>query len=131
MKFLVVLFAYFFAFVSAGQSCQDQQAVKAVVRLFQQDFNDGRFAQAATYTTPEWEHINPNGRLTKGRAAVLTEVRAVHQSFLKGVTMRLDSLRVRFLSPTVALADVVNGLDPYTTPMVGGMSTSNSAKRMC
>jgi uncharacterized protein (TIGR02246 family) len=106
----------FLSFVSKGQSSQDQEAVKKVVIAFQEDFNDGSFKNAAAYSTTDWEHINPGGGIDKGRDSVLKTVRAVHQTFLKGVTMRIESMDIRFITPDVAIADVIHKVDNYTTP---------------
>jgi uncharacterized protein (TIGR02246 family) len=99
-----------------GQSSQDKEAVKKVVILFQEDFNEGSFKNAAAYSTTDWEHINPGGGIDRGRDSVLKTVRAVHQTFLKGVTMQIESMDIRFLTPDVAIADVVHSVGNYTTP---------------
>jgi uncharacterized protein (TIGR02246 family) len=106
----------FFSIVAKGQSSQDKEAVKTVVTEFQEDFNDGNFKKAAAYSTTDWEHINPGGGIDKGRDSVLKTVRAVHQTFLKGVTMQVESMDIRFLTANVAIADVVHKVDNYTTP---------------
>lgn len=106
----------FLWFVSKGQSSQDKEAVKKVVLAFQNDFNDGSFKYADSYSTPDWRHINPGGGIDKGQDSVLITVRAVHQGFLKGVTMQIESMDIRFITPEVAIADVVHKMDKYTTP---------------
>ncbi len=103
-------------FASKGQNSQDKEAVKKVVIAFQDDFNDGSFKNAAAYSTTDWEHINPGGGIDKGRDSVLKTVRAVHQTFLKGVKMQIESMDVRFLTPDVAIADVIHKVGNYTTP---------------
>ncbi len=90
--------------------------VKEVVITFQKDFNDGSFKNAINYTTDDWEHLNPMGGITKGRNDVLKEVRMVHQDFLKGVTMTIESMTVRFITPDVAVADVIHKMDDYELP---------------
>lgn len=77
---------------SIAQTTKDLAAVKKVVVAFQNDFNEGSFKNALEYTTRDWDHINPVGGISKGRAAVLEEVRAVHQSFLKGVSMEIETM---------------------------------------
>jgi uncharacterized protein (TIGR02246 family) len=106
----------FMVFAGKGQGALDEDAVRKVVTAFQEDFNDGRFLNAAAYSTSEWVHINPGGGITKGRDEVLKEVRAVHQTFLKGVTMQVESMDTRFLTPEVAMASVIHNLSNYTTP---------------
>ena len=104
------------SFVGKGQSSQDKKAVKKVVIAFQEDFNEGSFKNANNYSTTDWRHINPGGGIDKGRDSVLKTVRAVHQTFLKGVTMRIESMDIRFITPDVAIADVIHNVDNYTTP---------------
>ena len=114
--FLLLTTMSFLSFLSKGQSSQDKEAVKKVVIAFQQDFNEGSFKNAAAYSTVDWDHINPVGGIDKGRDSVLKTVRAVHQTFLKGVTMRIESMAIRFITPDVAIADVIHKVDNYTTP---------------
>jgi uncharacterized protein (TIGR02246 family) len=117
MKSTLILFlSSFFFLCGTGQTTKDLAAVKKLVIAFQNDFNEGSFKKAPEYTTRDWEHINPVGGISKGRAAVLEEVRAVHQSLLKGVSMEIETMSVRFVKPDVAIADVVHRLTSYTTP---------------
>lgn len=99
-----------------AQNSQDKESVKKVVIAFQEDFNDGSFKNAPSYTTTDWEHINPGGGIDKGRDNVIKGVQGAHQTFLKNVKMRMESLDIRFLTPDVAIADAVHDIDPYTTP---------------
>lgn len=113
---LLCLVAGGLSFASIGQTAQDKELVRKVVVAFQGDFNKGDFKNAAAYTTPDWEHINPGGGITKGREEVLKEVRGVHQTFLKGVSMRIDSISIRFITSEVALVDVIHQLSSYELP---------------
>jgi uncharacterized protein (TIGR02246 family) len=115
-RYFLFMVAGFLSLVSQGQSFQDNESVKKVVMNFQEDFNDGRFRNAMTYSAPEWRHINPGGGIDKGRDSVLKTVRSVHQSFLKGVTMSIESMEIRFITSDVAIADVVHKVSTYITP---------------
>jgi len=106
----------YISFVSRGQNPQDEELVKKVVLAFQEDFNEGSFKNAASYTTDDWEHLNPNGGVLKGRDAVVKRVREVHQTFLKGVTMSIESMSIRFITPDVAIANVIHKMNDYETP---------------
>jgi uncharacterized protein (TIGR02246 family) len=114
----IMLIVAFFCLVSAvfAQSEEDKKAIKSVILSFHSDFNDGSFKNAETYTTEDWEHINPLGGIDKGRANVLKTVRGVHQSFLKGVTMTLEDFSLRFITPDVAIADAIDKMSDFTTP---------------
>lgn len=104
------------SFTGKGQGPKERELVNNVIIEFQNDFNEGGFKNAGTYSTTDWEHINPNGGISKGRDNVLREVRAVHQSFLKGVRMKIETMDIRFLTPTVAVADVIHVMDDFYTP---------------
>ena len=106
----------FLTLVCKGQSAKDKEAVKKVVIAFQDDFNEGSFKNALAYSTTDWEHINPGGGIDKGRDSVLKTVRAVHQTFLKGVTMQIESMDIRFPIQNVAIANVIHRVSNYTTP---------------
>ena len=114
--FLFITILCCLSLLSKGQSSQDKEAVKKVVIDFQNDFNEGSFKNAEAYAAPDWRHINPGGGIDKGRDSVLLTVRAVHQTFLKGVTMKIESLDIRFITTNVAIADVLHQVDNYTTP---------------
>ena len=115
-NYIILFFTLSFSNISIGQSSRNEELVKIVVLAFQDDFNEGAFKNAEFYTTKDWEHINPGEGITKGREAVLKEVRAVHQTFLKGVSLTIESIAIRFLTPTVAIADVVYKSSDYELP---------------
>ena len=117
MKPITLIVAVLFIASSVfAQSEQDQKEIKNVIISFHNDFNDGSFKNAGTYTTEDWEHINPLGGIDKGRANVLKTVREVHQSFLKGVTMTLEDFSLRFITPDVAIVDAIDKTSDFTTP---------------
>ena len=126
-KYLIIFLILGFSKPSIGQNSRNQQLVKNVVLAFQDDFNDGGFKNIEFYTTKDWEHINTGGGITKGREAVLKEVRAVHQTFLKGVSLTIESITIRFLTPTVAIADVVHKSSDYELPQ--GVKHQNERQR--
>ena len=115
-SFFLLVTASFISVICTGQTAQDKASVEAVIRLFQQDFNDGSFKNAPTYTTPDWGHINPGGGIDKGRDNVLKLVRSIHQTILKGVTMNTESVAIRFITPDVSIADAVHKLTDFVTP---------------
>jgi len=97
----------------------DEQLVREVVKAFVADYNNGDFKNAPTYTTADWVHINPGGGITRGRDKVLKEVRAIHKTMLKGVSITIESMTVHFVTPDVALVDAVHKSDSYVTPEDG------------
>ncbi|WP_373496006.1 SgcJ/EcaC family oxidoreductase [Aquiflexum sp.] len=119
MKTLILFTIFNFTFfLSLAQIQSDRESVKNVIIAFQEDFNDGGFKNAHSYTTDDWVHINPGGGIINGREEVLNEVRAVHQTFLKGVTMTIEKMKIRFVTPTVALAVVTHLISPFELPVM-------------
>ena len=117
MKFFSILFlAALISFAAKGQKAQDKEQVKKVVVAFQEGFNEGGFKNAESYTTADWVHINPFGGITWGRDSTLADVRYVHQVFLKGVTMTIQSMEIQFPTNETAVAIVRHKMDNYTTP---------------
>ena len=113
---IATLLSSFKPTTSFGQKAQDEQLVKNVVLAYQDDYNDGGFKNVETYTTNDWEHINPIGGITQGRDEVMKELRPLCQTILKGVTLTVESIAIRFLSPTVAIANVVHKCSDYEFP---------------
>ena len=113
---LLIFLAIMLSNTSFGQSSKDEQLVKNVVLAYQNDYNDGGFKNVEYYTTKDWEHINPIGGITKGRDEVLKELRPLCQTILKGVSLTIESITIRFLSPTVAIANVVHTCSDYEFP---------------
>lgn len=100
--------------VSAQVSPEAQ--VRRTVQAFYAAFNSNGFDRAADFTTDDWNHINPFGGRTNGRAAVLKEVLEVHNTFLRGVTDTVTHMDVRMASPDVGVATVTSDLSTFTTP---------------
>jgi uncharacterized protein (TIGR02246 family) len=114
---LLLMIACFISLVSIGQSSQNEELVKKVVIAFQEDFNDGGFKNATSYTTIDWEHLDPGGGITKGRDEVLKVVRSIHQTFLKGVSITIESMTIRFITHDVAIVDVIHKISTYELPV--------------
>ena len=94
----------------------EEEEVRQAVQSFHAAFNRHDFKGAEEYTTEDWNHINPFGGWTRGRDAVLKELREVHSTFLKGVSATVEDLSVRFASRDVAVVTVINRSSTFTTP---------------
>jgi len=110
---LLIVTSSLISSVGLSQNTQNEEAVRKVVVAFQDDFNDGAFENAANYTTADWEHLNPMGGITRGRDEVLKAVKSAHLTFLKGVTMTVESMNIRFVTSDVAIANVIHKINPY------------------
>ncbi len=94
---------------------REAQARKAV-QSFYDAFNTHTFGRVSEFTTEDWSHINPSGGWTRGRDAVLKELKEVHSTFLKGVTDTPEEMEVRFAATNVAIVTVPSKMSPFTTP---------------
>lgn len=90
--------------------------MRQVVQSFYADLNAHKFGRAAEYTTEDWNHINPFGGWTRGRKAVLRELKEAHATILKGVSMTIEDMSVRFATPDVAVVTVINRMGTYYPP---------------
>lgn len=101
---------------ACNQPDNQEAEVRRTVQSFYNDFNSHNFENVASYTTEDWNHINPFGGQTKGREAVLRELKEVHSTFLKGVSSTIEDMSIRFATPDSAVATVTNSMGTYTTP---------------
>jgi len=99
-----------------AQPATQEAQVRKAVQSFYDAFNSHDFGRVPEFTTEDWTHINPLGGWTRGRDAVLKEVREVHSSFLKGVTDTIEEMEVKFATANVAIVTVPSRTSPYTSP---------------
>jgi uncharacterized protein (TIGR02246 family) len=113
---LSILIALMLAGEAFAETAVEEKRVREVVQSFYAGFNSHGWAHAADYTTEDWNHINPGGGWTRGRAAVLKELEEVHSTFLKGVSDTIEEMAVRFASADVAVVTVTSRMSTFTTP---------------
>ena len=95
---------------------QEKQVLKTV-ESFYAAFNSHDFESAAEYATDDRTHINPLGGCTRGREAVISELKEVHSTFLQGVTDTIEEIVVRFANAEVAIVTVPSTLlGTFITP---------------
>ena len=99
-----------------GQTSREEQQVRRAVQAFYDAFNSHDFERVPEFTTEDWTHINPLGGWSRGRKAVVEELKEVHSTFLKGVTDTVEEISIRFATPEVAVATVPSKVTTYTTP---------------
>jgi len=99
----------------SAQTPGAEATVRQAVQAFYAAFSH-RFDRAADFTTDDWNHINPLGGRTRGRADVLKELAEVHGTFLKGVSDTVERMDVRFANADVAVATVTSRVSTFTTP---------------
>jgi uncharacterized protein (TIGR02246 family) len=97
-------------------SITQETRVRRTVQSFYDAFNSHDFSGVPAFTTEDWTHIGPLGGWTRGRDAVLEELKEVHSTFLKGVTDTPEEMEVRFAAMNAAIATVPSKMSPHTTP---------------
>jgi len=99
-----------------AQPAPQETQVRQAVQSFYEAFNTHNFGRVPEFTTADWTHIHPFGGWTRGRDAVLKELKEVHSTFLKGVTDTPEEMEVRFATTGVAVVTVPSKMSPHTTP---------------
>lgn len=100
---------------AVAQGSNEEKPVRETVQAFYDAFNKHAWS-SADFATEDWVHINPLGGWTRGREAVLKELKDVHSTFLKGVVDTPEEMAVTFASPDVAVVTVPSKITTYTTP---------------
>jgi uncharacterized protein (TIGR02246 family) len=95
---------------------QAEAEVRRSVQAFYEAYNAHEFEKLAQFTSEDWTHITPGGIVRRGRAEVLTALKQVHSTFLKGVTDTPEDIAVRFASSDVAVVTVRSRTTPFTSP---------------
>ena len=113
---LVVVFLLSLPSLVVARTSSKEKQVRQAVQSFYDAFNSHGFERASEYTTEDWNHINPYGGRTRGREAVLKELKEVHSTFLKGVSDTIEDMDVRFAAPNLAVVTVTSRMSTFTTP---------------
>lgn len=117
MKILLsAMIGLVFAVGVFAQTPSKEKQMRQAVQSFYDAFNSHGFERASEYTTEDWNHINPFGGRTRGRATVLKELNEVHSTFLKGVSDTIEEMDVRFATSNVAVVTVTSRMSTYITP---------------
>lgn len=114
--FLAAVIGLLFATGAIATESRQEAPVRLAIQSFYDALNSHGFDHAADYTTEDWNHINPGGGRTQGRASVLKELHEVHATFLKGVSDKIEAMDVRFAAPDVAVATVRSRMSTFTMP---------------
>lgn len=107
-----------------------QRSVREAVESFYAAFYAHQFDRAADVTTADWWHINPFGGATRGQDAVLSELREVPATFLKGATDQPESIDVRFAQPDTAVVTETSRAAPTSRRTAACMKTRRTFARL-
>jgi uncharacterized protein (TIGR02246 family) len=105
LKLKLSLFLIFSSLFCAAQS--DEKLVESQVNLMISDWNTHEFKNMDLYTTEDVEWINIVGMWWKGRRDVIKAHQSTFDKFFNGVPFTKKSLKIRFLTGDVAIANLV------------------------
>jgi uncharacterized protein (TIGR02246 family) len=113
---LIAVFLFSLPNFAAAQITTREKDVRQAIQSFYDAFNSHGFEKSTEFTAADWNHINPFGGRTRGREAVLKELREVHTTFLKGVSDTIEDMDIRFATPEAAVATVTSRMSTFITP---------------
>jgi uncharacterized protein (TIGR02246 family) len=100
----------------SAQTSNEEKEVRATIEAFYTAFDMNGFDHAKDFATEDWYHIDPFGGCSKSRDTLLKELTEIHNSFLKGVTDKVEDMSIRFATPDVAVATVTSRMSHWTSP---------------
>lgn len=118
MKTCFLLLALFLA---SGRACAqisaaDETAIRQTVQRMATNFGNHRFADMATYTTPDVSWVNIVGMWWRGRPAVQQAHQQIFDTIFNGVAFKPGAVTVRGLTPDVALVNMYCHVGAFYPP---------------
>lgn len=95
---------------------EDEQAIRKTVLAFEEVWNAHDMKRLAPLFRPDAEFINVVGMHWRGRDAIVAAHAAFHATMFKDCRLKTDSIEIRPLGDSVAIAVVVTTQDSFTTP---------------
>jgi uncharacterized protein (TIGR02246 family) len=111
---LLLLPAIFLSILSNGQKVKDEKSVMEVVNSFYNSFKHDNFGDFSKYTTEDINYVHPLGGWLKGRKEVQTVLQEVHNTFLQKTPIKIDTMAIRFITPDVAIVNLIDTMGPYS-----------------
>ncbi|WP_426060324.1 SgcJ/EcaC family oxidoreductase [Hymenobacter sp. B1770] len=93
--------------VAHGQKRQvrtsEEAAVRATVDACIRSWNKHDYSDLSTYTTPDVDWVTNVGMWWQGREAVRHALQTYHEGMFQNTSLRSEEMRVRFMTPSVAV----------------------------
>jgi uncharacterized protein (TIGR02246 family) len=112
---VAVLLATSRAFAQAPAAA-DEAAIRNVVQQMTTNFVDHKFADMATYTTPDVSWVNIVGMWWRGRPQVQLAHQQIFDRMFTGVPFKQGEVTVRAITPDVALVNVTYEVGAFYPP---------------
>ncbi len=94
--------------ISAAQTREDEASIRQAVAAMTTAFNTRDDQATASLTTRDADFVTVTGTWSKGSADYLAARHARFVTALKNASIRVVDIRIRFLTPDVALAHVTH-----------------------
>ena len=94
----------------------DEAAIRKVVQQMTTNFVDHKFANMATYTTPDVSWVNIVGMWWRGRPQVQLAHQQIFDRMFKGVPFKQGEVLVRAITPDVAVVNVTYEVGAFYPP---------------
>jgi len=94
----------------------DEAAIRKVVQRITTNFTDHKFADMATYTTPDVSWVNIVGMWWRGRPAVQTAHQQIFDRMFKGVAFTPGAATIRAITPDVAVVNLYCKVGAFYPP---------------
>jgi uncharacterized protein (TIGR02246 family) len=94
----------------------DEAAIRQTVQRMASNFQDHKFADMATYTTPDVSWVNIVGMWWRGRPAVQQAHQQIFDSIFTGVAFKPGAVTVRAITPDVAVVNMYCHVGAFYPP---------------
>ncbi|MDB5268593.1 MAG: hypothetical protein JWP58_1633 [Hymenobacter sp.] len=94
----------------------DEAAIRKVVQRMTTNYADHKFADMATYTTPDVSWVNVVGMWWRGRPQVQMAHQQIFDRIFKGVPFEQGAVTVRAIAPDVAVVNVYYTVGAFYPP---------------
>lgn len=107
MKRNILLFAALtISIFSIAQDSQNERQVKEIGKAFVADWNSHDFTKMPTYTTEDVTWVDGHGSIWQGREKLQSRYQAMHRAVMQNTSITVDTMTVRFITPTVAMLNI-------------------------
>jgi uncharacterized protein (TIGR02246 family) len=113
---LTLLLATSRASAQASPAAADETAICQLVQRIATNWTNHHFADMDTYTTPDVSWVNIVGMWWRGRPAVQQAHQQIFDTIFKNVPFTLGDVTVRFITPEVAVVNVLEHVGAFYPP---------------
>ncbi|WP_259016621.1 SgcJ/EcaC family oxidoreductase [Emticicia fluvialis] len=117
MKYMILMLGLWLPCTLAAQTrTKDQAAVEKQVEAIINSWNRHDYSDMPTYATEDCDWVNIVGMWWQNRKEVEYAHEVFHKGMFRDVTLKLDSVKTRVITPDVILARVYKTIGAYKSP---------------